>query len=66
MVGRADLSSSDKGKTGTKFQQEPFKMFDQPRFQFPLAEGVVQGSENQRYRDLSGYLWRVANAVAAC
>ncbi len=36
---------SDKGKTGAEFQQEPFKVPDQPRFQFPFAEGLVQGQE---------------------
>jgi len=45
MVGRADLSSSDKGKTGAEFQQEPFEMIHQPRFQLPLAERFVQGQE---------------------
>jgi hypothetical protein len=45
MVGRADLSSSDKGKTCAEFEQEPFKVPDQPCFQFPLPERFVQGQE---------------------
>ena len=36
---------SNKGKTGSELQHEPFKMFDQSRFQLPFAEGFVQGQE---------------------
>ena len=40
---------SYKGKTGAEFQQEPFKVPDQPCFQFPFAKGLVQG---QKIKDI--------------
>jgi hypothetical protein len=56
---------SDKGKTSAKFQQEPFKVPDQPRLQFPLPERFVQGQEIKDIGVFQGILGELCIAVPA-